>query len=125
MIGERLVEIIDFEKYRVAIGFELAEVVLFVRVVGVTKVVVHGDRLDDPVNSLLAQPCDPRRHNCGAGRKVLAKVVIEYANLFGLAGHGLSRLIGVTEEECRRDGSGGPGSPLSEGSQAKVVGALR
>ena len=43
----------------------------------------------------------PGRHNCGTGSKVLAKLVIERANLFGLAGHCRSRLIGLMMTQAR------------------------
>jgi hypothetical protein len=42
-----LVEIIDLEKDHLAVGFERAKVVLFIPVVGVAKIVVHRDGLDD------------------------------------------------------------------------------
>ena len=51
MGGERLVEIIDLEKDRLAVGFERAEVVFFVRVVGVAEIVIDGDGLDDARDS--------------------------------------------------------------------------
>jgi hypothetical protein len=47
MHGQRGVEIIDLEKDRVAIGFERAKVMFFVWIVGVAKVVVNFDGLDD------------------------------------------------------------------------------
>ena len=46
MSGERLVEVIDLEKDHGAVGFERAKVMFFVGIVGVAKIVVHGDGLD-------------------------------------------------------------------------------
>jgi hypothetical protein len=48
VVGEALVEVVNLEEHPMAIGVERAKVVLFVRVVGVTKVIEHGDGLDDP-----------------------------------------------------------------------------
>ena len=47
MHGQRGIVIIDLEKDRVAIGFERAKVMFFVWIVGVAKVVVDFDGLDD------------------------------------------------------------------------------
>ena len=47
MHGQRGIVIIDLEKDRVAIGFERAKVVFFVWIVGVAKVVIDFDGLDD------------------------------------------------------------------------------
>ena len=43
MVAEALVEVVDLEEHPVAVGVERAKVVLFVRVVGVTKVVKDRD----------------------------------------------------------------------------------
>ena len=48
MVAEALVEVVDLEEHPLAVGVERAKVVLFVRVVGVTKVVKDRDGLDDP-----------------------------------------------------------------------------
>ena len=52
MRGQRGVEIIDLEKDRVAIGFERAKVMFFVWIVGVAKIVIDFDGLDDASDSL-------------------------------------------------------------------------
>ena len=57
------IKIIDFEKDRVAFSLERAKVVLFMWVVGVTKVVKHRDGLDDAVDGLLAEGGDTRCHD--------------------------------------------------------------
>jgi hypothetical protein len=46
------IKIIDLEKDRVAFSLERPKVMLFVRVVGMTKVVEYGDSLDDAGGSL-------------------------------------------------------------------------
>jgi hypothetical protein len=58
----RLIEIIDLEKYFVAIGFERAEIVLFVWVVGVAEIVVNGDCFDDTRHGFGAQGGDTGRN---------------------------------------------------------------
>ena len=45
--AQRLVVVVNLEKDHMPIGLERAEVVLLVRVVGVAKIVIDGDRLDD------------------------------------------------------------------------------
>ena len=50
MVGRGLVEIIDLEKDHLAIDFQRAEIVLFIRIVGVTKIIVDRDSLDDSGN---------------------------------------------------------------------------
>ena len=52
MRGQRGVEIIDLEKDRVAIGFERSKVMFFVWIVGVAKIVIDFDCLDDASDSL-------------------------------------------------------------------------
>ena len=47
MVGQRPIVIVDLEKDPLAVGVECAKVMLFVRVVGVTEVIVDGDRLND------------------------------------------------------------------------------
>jgi len=57
------IKIIDFEKDRVAVGFERAKVVFFVRVVGAAKVVVNFDGLDDAGDRFGAKRPSARRHD--------------------------------------------------------------
>ena len=45
--NERLIEIIDLEKDRLAIDLERPKVVFFIWIVGVTEIVVQGDGLDN------------------------------------------------------------------------------
>src|SRR5436190_1406024 len=56
-------KILDLEKDRVAVGLERAKVVLFMGVVGVTKVVEHGDGLDDALDGLFAEGGDAGCHD--------------------------------------------------------------
>ena len=56
MVREALIEIIDLEKDHLPIGFERTEVVLFIRIVGVTEIVIHSDRFDDTFDSFCAEP---------------------------------------------------------------------
>jgi hypothetical protein len=91
MVGEALVEIIDLEKDRLAVSFERAKIVLFVRVVGVAKVVEHGDCFGDARDSLGAECSDAASHHSTAMAEVLPQVIVECANAFGLIELGLGR----------------------------------
>jgi hypothetical protein len=53
-ISKRFIVIVDLEKDVVAVDFERAKVVLFVRIVGVAEIVEHGDRLYEARNDLFA-----------------------------------------------------------------------
>ena len=75
MVGEGAIVKVDLEKDLFAFGFEHPEIVFFVRVVGVAEVVERGDRLDNPVDSFLAEGCNARsddgsrrQSDAGAGR---------------------------------------------------------
>lgn len=61
VVGERLIEIIDFEHDPVAVGIEGTKVVFFMWIVGVAKVVVHRNRLDDALMGAL-RGVPARRH---------------------------------------------------------------
>jgi hypothetical protein len=67
MHGQRGIEVVDLEKDRVAVGFERAKVMFFVWVVGVAKVVVHFDCLDDARDSRIRALNDTLRHNLSEG----------------------------------------------------------
>src|ERR1700730_8983336 len=87
VLSKRLVVIIDLEKDPVSVRIERAKVVLFVRVVGVTKVVEHCDGLDDPFDGLGAERrhtwCDDR-HSAG---EMLAQLVVQRADARSLRVH--------------------------------------
>ncbi len=55
--------IIDLEKDRVAVGFERTKIVFFVWVVGVAKVVIDFDSLDDARDGFGAERSDACRHD--------------------------------------------------------------
>jgi hypothetical protein len=56
--SESLVEIINLEKYRLAIGLERPEVVLLIWVVGVAEIVIDGGGFDDASNGFSAKGRD-------------------------------------------------------------------
>ena len=62
MQSQRRIEIIDLEKDRLAIDLERAKVMFFVRVVGLSKVVVNLDRLDDARDRFRAERRYAWRH---------------------------------------------------------------
>src|SRR5262245_47889650 len=70
-----------------ALRIERAKVVLFVRVVGMAKVVEYGDGLDDTVDGLLAKRSDAGCHDRYPGGQVLSQLVVERANAYGLRVH--------------------------------------
>ena len=61
---------------------------LFVWVVGVTKIVIHRDSLDDALDSLLAKRSDAWRDDGKAAEQVLTQLIVERANAFGPGVHG-------------------------------------
>src|ERR1700687_1411337 len=92
MVGEALVEIIDLEKDHLAFGFERTKIVFFMRIVGATEIVVHGDCFDDASDSFGAECGDTVRHHSSAFVEVMTQSVVEGANPVGLSGrHGNSR----------------------------------
>ena len=54
-MAQAAVEIIDLEKDRVAFGLERPKVMLFMRVIGVAKVIKDGDGLDDARRGLFTE----------------------------------------------------------------------
>ena len=58
MIHERLVVIVDLEKYPVTVSIECAEVMFFMWVVGVAEIVENSDRLHDALDGFLAERSD-------------------------------------------------------------------
>ena len=83
--------IIDLEKDRVAVGFERAKVMFFVWIVGVAKVVVDFDGLDDARDCFGAERSDARRHDRMTLAEILSQLVVERANAVGLRGFDLGR----------------------------------
>src|ERR1700730_12760188 len=78
--GEALVEVVNLEEHPAAVGVERAKVVLFVRVVGVTKVIEHRDGLDDPGNGFDAEGGDAGGHHRGLSSKILAQFIVQRAD---------------------------------------------
>jgi hypothetical protein len=78
-----LVVVVDLEKDPVAVGVERAEVMFFVRIIGVAKVVIDRDSLDNSVHGFCTKGGDARRHDGNAGGQVSAQLVIQVANAIG------------------------------------------
>ena len=55
---------------------------LFVRVIGMTKIVVHRDGLHDALNRLLTKGSDTGRDHGNAAGKMVSQLIIERANAF-------------------------------------------
>src|SRR4029077_19315258 len=70
------VEIIDFEHDVLTVDFEAAEVVLLMGIVGVTKVVEHRNRLDETLNSFLAESGNTGGDDGVAANQMLPEFVI-------------------------------------------------
>jgi hypothetical protein len=84
MHRQSLVVIIDLEKDPMTVCLERAEVMLLMRVVGVTEIVVDFDGLDDPRHGFLTKGGDARRHHGNTLGQILAQVVIQVANAVGI-----------------------------------------
>ena len=83
--------IIDLEKDRVALGFERAKIMFFMWIVGVAKVVVDFDRLDDARHCFRAKRSNAHRHHRMTLVEILSQLVVERANAVGLSGFDLGR----------------------------------
>ena len=83
--------IIDLEKDRVAVDLERAKVMLFVWIVGVAKVVIDFDSLDDARDCFGTERSDAYRHDRMALAEILSQLIVERANAGGLGGFDLSR----------------------------------
>src|SRR5271166_1864639 len=77
MRGQRGVEIIDLEKDRVAIGYERAKVMFSMWIVGVAKVVIDFDGLDDARDCFGSQRSNAYRHDRMALAEILSQLVVE------------------------------------------------
>src|SRR6476619_1369603 len=71
----------------VAVRIERAKVVLFVRIVGVTKVIEHCDGLDDAGDDFGAERGDAGGHHCNPPGKILTQVIVQRAAARSLAVH--------------------------------------
>jgi len=91
MQSQRAIEIIDLEKDRVALDLERAKVMFFVWIVGVAKVIVDFDRLDDARDGFGSERSDAYRHDRMALAEILSQLVVESSNAVGLCGFDLGR----------------------------------
>jgi hypothetical protein len=73
---ERWVVIIDFKKDHVAVGFERAKVMLLVGIIGMTKVVVYGDCLDNASDSFGTKSRYSLGYHCCAFAEVLPQLIV-------------------------------------------------
>jgi hypothetical protein len=80
MVGQGLVEIIEDH---LAIDFQRAEIVLFIRIVGVTKTIVDRDSLDDSGNRFGPKSGDACSDDSMAIGEVAAQFIIKRAIAFG------------------------------------------
>src|SRR5262249_16606020 len=94
VVREGLVVVVDLEIDRVTIGFERSKVVLFVRIVGVAKVVEHRDGLDDAGDGFGAEGGDAGSHHHHSLGKVLTQFIVERADARSLAVHGRAPDLG-------------------------------
>ena len=83
--------IVDFEKDSVTLGFERPKVMFVVWVVGVAKVVVDFDGLDDARNRFRAKRSNAYRHHRMTLVEILSQLVVERANAVRLRGFDLGR----------------------------------
>jgi hypothetical protein len=104
----------------VAVGLERAKVVLFMRVVGVAKVVEHGDRLDDALDGFLAKRGDAGRHDGDAAAKGLSQLIIECANALSSGIH-VALQLGLGQGDRRESDL----TPSREAGVSKVDGACQ
>ena len=83
--------VIDLEKDGVALGFERAKVMFFIWIVGVAKVVINFDGLDDARDRFRAERSNARRHHRMTLAEILSQGIVERANAVRLRGFGLGR----------------------------------
>ena len=76
MAGKRLIVVVDLKEYHMAVGFECAEVMLFVWIVGVAEIVIDGDGLDDARNGFGTEGRDASSHHCRTLLEVLTQRVV-------------------------------------------------
>jgi len=107
MTDTALIVVVDLEEHLVAVGIERAKVVLFVRVVGVTKVVKHRDGLDDPGDGFGPKSGNARRHHGGPSGKILTQFIVQRADARSLAVHDGPPDFLVEERGLGRDGPEG------------------
>jgi hypothetical protein len=77
VVRQGLVEVIDLEKDLLSVGLERPQIMFFVWVIGVAKIVIHRDGFDDALDSLLAKGSDAWRDNGNAAEQVLTQLIVE------------------------------------------------
>src|SRR6202047_1522916 len=87
VIAEALVEVVDLVQDRMAIAIKAAKVVLLVGIVGVAKVVKHGDGLDDPGDGFGAEGGDAGGHHRDPLGKILTQFIVQRGDARSLAVH--------------------------------------
>ncbi len=106
---QRLIEIIDFEKYARTFCVKRAEVVFLIGIVLVTEIVVHGNGFDDTFDRRLPERRDTRCDHRDPAEQVLAQFIIERPNPFNFCRHAESPvLIVCAEMERARLTAAGP-----------------
>src|SRR5689334_4767398 len=90
MEGEGFVVVFYFEHDGDTVEIKDTEVVFLVRVVGVTKVIEHGDGFDQAFDSFGSECGDPGCDDGSAAQEVLSQFVVKRARAFRvrLRGHG-------------------------------------
>ncbi len=72
--------VVNFEKDCSAVSLERAKVVFFARIVGMAKIIIHRDGLDDAHDRFGPEGGDPRGNDSTAVGQVATQFVIERAN---------------------------------------------
>src|ERR1035437_9806707 len=80
VVHQGRIEVIDLEKDRLSVGLKRPEIMFFVWVIGVTKIVIHRDGFDDALDSLLAKCSDAWSDHGGAAEQVLPELFVERGN---------------------------------------------
>ena len=88
MIGDGTIKIIDFEKYLLTFCLERSKIMFFIRIVGVAKIIVDRDGLDDAGDGFLTEGCNAWGDYGMASGQLSAQCVIERAYAFGPGIHG-------------------------------------
>ena len=99
------IEIIDLEKDSVAVGFERTKIVFFIWIVGVAKVVVDFDCLDDARHCFGTERSDAYRHHRVTLVEILSQLVVERANAVGLGVISVVMVVSIVIVMPRRNRS--------------------
>ena len=83
-----------------AFGLERPEVMFFVRVAGVTKIVKQRDRLDDAFDGRAAEGSNSRRHHGHAAGQCVPQVIVQVADAFSLGFRGHDNIPMLRVQTC-------------------------